>query len=326
MEYKDYYKILGVSKDADQKAIKRAYKKLARKYHPDVSKEAGAEAKFKEVGEAYEVLKDPEKRKAYDQFGMNWKHGQDFTPPPGWDPSGFDFSGGGYTSGNAEDFSDFFESIFGGRARGGQAGFDFGGSAGFGGGQRRTYARRGEDISNIIQIPLEDSFTGATRTIKYRKPELLPDGRMTLNEVNLNVKIPKGIREGQHIRLSGQGKPGMGGGPAGDLYLKVQFLPHPYYKVEGNDLYLDLPVAPWEAALGAKVEVPTPSGKVKLSVPANAKQGQKMRLKGKGLPGKNPGDLYAVINIAMPDHNERAKDEWLKLKEKLDFNPRAHLS
>jgi curved DNA-binding protein len=149
---------------------------------------------------------------------------------------------------------------------------------------------------------------------------------MTLNEVNLNVKIPKGIKEGQHIRLSGQGKPGIGGGPAGDLYLKVHFLPHPYFKVEGNDLYLDLPVAPWEAALGAKVEVPTPTGKVKLAIPANAKQGQKMRLKGKGLPSKTPGDLYAVINIAMPDNNERAKDEWLKLKEKLDFNPRAHLS
>lgn len=315
MEFKDYYQIMGVKRDATQDEIKRAYRKLARKYHPDVSKEPEAEARFKEVGEAYEVLKDPEKRAAYDQLGANWKAGQDFRPPPDWD-QGFEFHGGGFTGADAEQFSDFFESLFG---RGG-----FGG--GFGRGARREYHARGEDTHAKVLIDLEDAYHGATRTFTLKHSELGPDGRPQLKERTLNVHIPKGVRQGQHIRLAGQGGAGIGMGGAGDLYLEVEFRDHSIYKVEGKDVYLDLPVAPWEAALGATVKVPTPSGTVNLKIPPNSRAGRKLRLKGRGIPSKKPGDLYVVLQIALPEaDSDAAKQAYRAFEKATGFNPRAHL-
>ncbi|MDH3526565.1 MAG: DnaJ domain-containing protein [Gammaproteobacteria bacterium] len=316
MEYKDYYQVMGVEKGATQDEIKRAYRKLARKYHPDVSKESQAEAKFKEVGEAYEVLKDPEKRAAYDQLGANWKAGQEFRPPPDWD-AGFEFSGGGFTAGDASAFSDFFESLFGRGAHGGFAGTQQTGP------QFRT---RGEDHHAKVMIDLDDAFHGATRTITLHAPELDAQGHVTTREHTLNVKIPKGVKQGQHIRLAGQGSPGMGGGGAGDLYLEIEFKPHSFYRVEGRDLYLELPVAPWEAALGAKVKAPTPAGIIDLKIPAGSTSGRKLRLKGRGIPGKPPGDLYVILRIALPPGDtQEAKDIYRTMEQKLAFNPRARL-
>ncbi len=316
MEYKDYYDIMGVSKDATQDEIKRAYRKLARKYHPDVSKEPDAEPKFKEVGEAYEVLKDPEKRAAYDQLGANWQAGQDFRPPPDWD-AGFEFSGGGYTQGDSAAFSDFFESLFG------QRGFS---SAGRGAGGGAGFQMRGEDHHAKILIDLEDAYKGTTRTITLRVPEVDAQGHVRTRERTLNVRIPKGVRQGQQIRLAGQGAPGMGSGAQGDLYLEVEFNPHSFYRVEGRDVFLELPVAPWEAALGAKVKAPTPDGAVDLSIPPDSKAGRKLRLKGRGIPGRTPGDLYVVLQIALPPANtEKAKALYTKMQQELAFNPRAGL-
>lgn len=317
MEYKDYYKIMGVNRDASQDEIKRAYRKLARKYHPDVSKEADAEVKFKEVGEAYEVLKDPEKRAAYDQLGANWKAGQDFNPPPGWD-QGFEFHGGGFTGADSASFSDFFEELFG------RAAYSQGAGAQAGGYQQ--YSARGEDAHAKVLIDLEDAYNGASRAITLKHTELGSDGRPHLKERTLNVKIPKGVKEGQHLRLSGQGSPGAGQGKAGDLYLEIAFKPHPLYRVEGKDVYLDLPVAPWEAALGAKVKVPTPTGVLDLKIPAESRAGQKLRLKGKGIPGKPAGDFYVVLQIALPPANtEQAKAAYKAFAEAVPFNPRAKL-
>lgn len=311
MEFKDYYKIMGVKRDATQDEIKRAYRKLARKYHPDVSKEPDAETRFKEIGEAYEVLKDPEKRAAYDQLGANWKAGQDFRPPPDWD-QGFEFHGGGFTGADAAQFSDFFESLFG--------------RGGFGRGARREYHARGEDTYAKVLIDLEDAYYGATRTLTLRHSELGFDGRPRLKERTLNVHIPKGVCQGQHIRLAGQGGAGIGKGGAGDLYLEVEFRDHPLYKVEGKDVYLDLPVAPWEAALGATVKMPTPSGTVDLKIPPNSGAGRKLRLKGRGIPSKQPGDLYVVLQIALPKaDSDAAKQAYRAFEKATAFNPRAHL-
>jgi len=311
MEFKDYYKTMGVGRDATQEEIKRAYRKLARKYHPDVSKEPDAERRFKEVGEAYEVLKDPEKRAAYDQLGMNWKAGQEFRPPPDWG-GGFEFSGGVHPGAA---FSDFFESLFG---RGGFA-------TGFGGVPRGGRAR-GEDHHARVLIDLADAFHGATRSLTLRIPGFDAQGHWGIRSRTLNVRIPKGVRQGQQIRLSGQGAPGPGGGGAGDLYLEVEFRPHPLYSIEGRDLYLDLPVAPWEAALGAKIKAPTPEGMIDLRVPAGSVNGKKLRLKGRGIPGSPPGDLYAVLQIALPPaDSEQAKHLYREMEETLRFNPRAKL-
>ncbi len=316
MEYKDYYDIMGVSKEATQDEIKRAYRKLARKYHPDVSKEQDAEKKFKEVGEAYEVLKDPEKRAAYDQLGANWQAGQDFRPPPDWD-AGFEFSGGGYTQGDSAAFSDFFESLFG------QRGFR---GAGMGAGSGGGFQMRGEDHHAKILIDLEDAYKGTTRTMTLRVPEVDAQGHVRPRERTLNVRIPKGVRQGQQIRLAGQGAPGLGSGPQGDLYLEVEFNPHSFYRVESRDVFLELPVAPWEAALGAKVKAPTPDGTVDLSIPPDSKAGRKLRLKGRGIPGKTPGDLYVILQIALPPANtEKAKALYTKMQQELAFNPRAGL-
>lgn len=310
MEFKDYYQILGVARDAAGDEIKRAYRKLARKYHPDVSKEPDAEARFKEAGEAYEVLKDPEKRAAYDQLGANWQAGQEFRPPPGWD-QGFEFHGGGFPGGAG--FSDFFESLFG---RGGFSGPDLGAGGGF--------HAHGEDTHAKVVIDLEDSYRGSVRSLTLKHTELGADGRPRIRERDLKVRIPKGVYQGQHIRIPGQGGPGVGKGEAGDLYLEVVFRPHALYSTQGRDVYLDLPVAPWEAALGAQVTVPTPDGPLTLKVPAGSSGGRRLRLKGRGIPGQPPGDLYAVLRIALPPaDSDAARAAYRELEQAQDFDPRA---
>lgn len=316
MEYKDYYQILGLERDADQAAIKRAYRKLARKYHPDVSKEEQAEDRFKEVSEAYEVLKDPEKRAAYDQVGSGYHSGEEFRPPPNWD-QGFEFHGGGYTEADPGAFSDFFESLFG------RGGF----SQGFGGAQRRQYHAQGENTYAKIAIDLEDSYRGGTRQIALKHSELGPDGRPQIKERKLNVKIPKGVTEGQQIRLSGQGEPGIGDGKPGDLYLEITFNPHRLYHAEGKTVYMDLPLAPWEAALGAKVQVPTPEGPVNLTIPANSRSGSKLRLKGRGIPAKEPGDMYVVLQtVAPPADSDAQKEAYKQFSQAFEFDPRSGLT
>jgi len=310
MQYKDYYKLLEVSRDASQDEIKRAYRKLARKYHPDVSREPDAEEKFKGIGEAYEVLKDPEKRAAYDRLGTDWRAGQEFHPPPGWD-AGFEFSGDAAFTGESAAFSEFFESLFGHGAAGarrGQAGFRV----------------RGQDHFAKILIALEDAYHGATRPVTLTTPELDPHGRLHTRRRTLNVQIPKGIRQGQHIRLAGQGASGSGG--VGDLYLEVAFQTHPFYRIEDRDVYLDLPVAPWEAALGATIQAPTPAGRVELKVPPGSGNGRALRLKGRGIPGNPPGDLYVVLQVVLPPaDSEPSRALYRKMEQELKFNPRAQL-
>ena len=316
MKYKDYYETLGVPRTATQDDIKGAFRKLARKYHPDVSKVSDAEARFKEINEANEVLKDPEKRVAYDQVGSGYRAGQDFQPPPNWD-GGFASrggargggSGGGSPFGNGAGFdnSDFFESLFGGRGRASSP--------------RQRGPVPGEDHHAKVAIDLEDSYRGAERGITMR----MPGAGGGAQERTLDVHIPKGIKAGQSLRLAGQGAAGSGGGPAGDLYLEVEFKPHPRFRVDGSDIYLDLPVAPWEAALGATVEVATPEGPVQLSVPKGSTAGRKLRLKGRGLPGKNPGDLYAVLAIALPAaDSDSAREAYEAMATSFaGFDPRA---
>ncbi len=306
MEFRDYYEVMGLARDATQDEVRRAYRKLARKYHPDVSQEDSAEERFKEVGEAYEVLKDPEKRAAYDQLGANWKTGQEFRPPPDWN-EGFEFSG-------SEQFSDFFETLFGQR----QAGDGHTGG--------RAFHMRGEDRHARISIDFRDSYTGAQRPITLRAPEVTADRHVVTREKTLNIRIPQGIRDGQKIRLAGQGGPGIGEGKAGDLFLEIEFRPDKRYRIDGADVYLSLPVAPWEAALGTSLTVPIPSGNVELSIPADSGQGSKLRLKGKGLPAKQPGDLYVVLDVQLPPaDSDTARELYEKMSEEMPFNPRASL-
>lgn len=312
MEFKDYYAIMGVARDATQEEIKRAYRKLARRYHPDVSTEADAEVRFKELGEAYEVLKDPEKRAAYDQLGTGWKAGQDFRPPPDWD-QGFEFHGTGFSDADAECFSDFFESLFGGL----HGGF----------GAHRQFHARGEDTHAKIFIDLVDAYRGAVRPLTLKYTELGSDGRPQLRERTLKVRIPKGVHQGQHIRLAKQGGAGIGRGEAGDLFLEVEFRPHPLYRVEGRDLYLELPLAPWEAVLGCTLKLPTPGGSVDLKIPANLSGGRKLRLKGLGIPARTPGDLFVILRIALPPADDDAtRQAYAALRAAAaGFKPRAHL-
>jgi curved DNA-binding protein len=310
VEFKDYYKVMGVARDATEAQIKQAYRKLARKYHPDVSKEKDAEARFKEVGEAYEVLKTPEKRAAYDQLGQNHRAGEEFRPPPNWD-SGFEFSGAG--PGNA-DYSDFFDSLFGAQARSG--------------GDRRGAFRsgHGEDHHAKIVLDLDASLHGGARTFTLRTPEIDKDGRLVSKERTLNVQVPKGILAGQQIRLAGQGAQPHGEGTPGDLFIEVEFQPHSLYQVDGRDLSLELPVAPWEAALGAAVKTPTPTGMVDLKIPPASHAGSKLRLKGRGIPSTPPGDFYVVLQIALPAANdEKTKAAYAAMAAALPFNPRASL-
>jgi curved DNA-binding protein len=312
VKFRDYYARLGLEKNATQEDIRRAYRKLARKYHPDVSKEADAEAQFKEVAEAYEVLKDPERRAAYDAVGAEHSGQQDFRPPPGWN-TGFEFSGADF-DGEVSDHSDFFEALFGRTAAGMR-------------GSRGPVNASGNDHHAKVQIDLMDSYHGARRSIALQLPVRDNEGHVTLQTRQLEVNIPKGVRDGQHLRLKGMGGPGYGTGPAGDLYLEVQFAPHKLFRVDGRDVYVDLPVAPWEAALGATVTVPAPDGRIQLSVPAGSSAGRTLRLRGKGLPGTPPGDLYAVLSIALPPAvDDKAKAAYRALASSFDdFKPRASM-
>ncbi len=310
MAFKDYYEVLGLTSGASQDDIKHAYRKLARKYHPDVSTASDAEARFKELGEAYAVLKDPEKRAAYDDMVARGKGGQGFQPPPGWD-AGFEFSGRDFEAGAGMDQGDLLDALFRQQARAGQ-------KAG-----RRA---QGQDHHARVMIDLADAYRGAQRSISLRMPVLDPEGRVTMQEHTLDVSIPKGIRAGQHLRLAGQGGPGLGDGPAGDLYLEVNFNTDPLFRADGRDVYLDLPLSPWEAALGASVTVPTPEGPVQLTIPPNSVAGRQLRLKGRGIPGSPPGNLYAILKIALPPaDSEAARDAYRAMAKGFDFDPRTHL-
>lgn len=316
MEYKDYYKILGVEKNATEDQIKKQYRLMARKYHPDVSKEKDAEEKFKEVQEAYEVLKDPKKRSAYDQMGSNWKQGQGFTPPPEWEFQQGGGAGSGFEDifGREAGFSDFFESLFGQqRSRGG-------GSKTY-----RGHARRGQDQLSQIHLSLEEAYSGTERTIQFQEPERDPaTGAVQTKSRSIRAKIPAGVIQGQQIRLTGQGGKGTQPNLNGDLYLEVFIAEHPFYKVEGKNIFLNLPVTPWEAALGAKIAVPTLGGKVELSVPPGSQTGTKLRLKGRGLPGTPKGDQFVRLGIYTPEaKTDPAKELYRKMAEIMPFDPRT---
>ena len=320
MEFKDYYLVMGLDKSATPEDIKRAHRKLARKYHPDVSKEKNAEARFKELAEAYDVLKDPEKRAAYDRLGANYKAGQEFQPPPDW--ANRQTEAGNYSQsfedGQGEDHSAFFDAMFRGMGRGQQ------------GTQQRSHEAfdmHGQDQHARIQIEIEDSYSGATRTLQLRVQTEGNDGRLNLTDKTIEFVIPKGIRAGQHIRLAAQGGPGRGRGSPGDLYLDVEILPHPLYRTDGSDVSMDLPIAPWEAALGAGVVAPTPTGQVEVKIPPGSVAGHKLRVKGRGLPGKKPGDFYFVLKLSQPNAASDAdKKAYADLQTAFrTFNPRAQV-
>ena len=320
MEFKDYYQVLGVERGASEAEIKKAYRRLVRKHHPDVNKAADAQVRMQELNEAWAVLQDPEKRAAYDRLGQRWQGGGDFQPPPDWD-AGFEFAGPPGTGNGADsgDHSAFFEALFGAARRGGARPRHGPADAG--------YSARGEDHHAKITVPLEDAFHGAVRTLSLQSPVLDAQGHLTLRERQLSVTIPTGLRAGQQIRLAGQGSAGLGGGAAGDLFLELQFEPHPRYRVDGRDLYLTLPVAPWEAALGATVPVPTPMGGLELSVPAGSQTGRKLRLKGRGIPAANAGgtagDLYAVLDVVLPPADtDQAQAAYRQMALDLAFDPR----
>ncbi len=331
VKYRDYYEILGAKRSAGQDEIQRAYRKLARKYHPDVNKASNAEDKFKEINEAYEVLKDPEKRKLYDQLGSNWRAGQDFKPPPGWQgdfgagPGGyqteFHWAGGGGGPG-AAGFSDFFESLFGGmgfrQPRGGP------GHGGFGRGA--VHRQAGADHETSIRISLEDAFHGGVKPIVLQSRTLNAQGEVEVQEKRYDVKIPAGILPNQKIRLSGQGAEGSGGGPRGHIYLKVAIEPHPVFSLSGRDISMELPVSPWEAVLGAEVRVATLSGSVDLKIPPGAQGGQKLRLRGKGMPNPkgSAGDLYLTIVLKVPTSpSQKELELFEELKKNSNFDPRT---
>ena len=333
MQYRDYYQTLGVSRTASAEEIKKSYRRLARKYHPDVSKEADAEEQFKQLQEAYEVLRDPEKRAAYDQLGANWKQGEQFRPPPDWG-GGFEFRGapgrraggsgagrGGAGAGaggnfrfesDGADFSDFFSSLFGARS-----------SGPFGGGAR---APAGQDHHARIDLDLEEAHRGGVRTLELKRPTVAADGRVELTTHTVRVTIPSGVTEGQLIRLAGQGEPAHDGAPAGDLYLEVHVRPHALYQVEGRDVTVTVPIAPWEAALGATVPTPTLGGTVELRIPPGSQSGTRLRLRGRGIAGQPPGDQYAVLKVVVPPAaTPAARELYERMQRELPFDPRADL-
>lgn len=358
VKYQDYYKTLGVSRSATQEEIHRAYRKLARQYHPDVNKEAGAEKQFKQVSEAYEVLKDPEKRKRYDELGADWKSGQEFRPPPGWGDVKFDFGGvggGGAKRGRTGgfkmeggNFSDFFDILFGRRGAGPGSGSPGsggpgGGAGGFGGfegfdefarraggpqargGSRQAGPHKGRSHEAELTISLEEAYHGGSREITLQG--VGPDGQPSAQPRKFNVKIPPGVTDGSTIRLAGQGDPSPTGGKAGDLLLRIKLAKHPRYTVDGHDLSTELRLSPWEAALGAKVDVPTLDGPVTLTIPPGAQSGQKLRLRDKGMPtGKREGDrgdLFVRLAIAVPKElSDEERDLFEKLKATSQFDPR----
>jgi len=311
LEYKDYYAVLGVPKDASQDDIQKAYRKLARKHHPDVNKDPGAEAKFKEISEAKEVLGDPEKRKTFDRYGSAYSHARTHggAPPPGFEDFRFDFGDGGGSSGfdfGGSGFSSFFEMLFGG--------------AGGARGQRApSWRSAGADHEAHLDLTLEEAAHGGEREIRLADPT---QGQSRA----YRVKIPRGVRAGQKIRLSGRGGQGSGGGQAGDLYLKVGIAPHPHFRLDDKDLTTRVLVTPWEAALGAEVDVPTLNGPLRVKIPAGSSSGRKIRLRGKGFPaaGGEPGDLLAEIQVVVPESlSEREKQLFEELKETSTFKPRS---
>lgn len=323
VKFRDYYEVLGVPRTASQDEIQKAFRKLARKFHPDVNKSGNAEEKFKELNEAYEVLKDPDKRQKYDQLGPDWKTGQEFRPPPGWEGR-YDFGQGGgareFHFEGSSGFSDFFEALFGGRQHRERDPF-----ARARGGGRQAWSQAGADQEATIHVSLEDLFHGSTRTVTLQTQTMTPEGQVSVHEKSYDVKIPAGILPGQKIRLAGQGGEGMGGGPRGDLYLKVEVEPHPVYRLDQRDLSVDLLLSPWEAALGAEVQIPTPSGPVTLKVPPGTQTGRKLRLKGKGLPNSKgaPGNLYAIVSIMVPKEvSHRERELFEELSKVSGFNPR----
>jgi len=293
--FQDYYETLGVERDAGADDIRRAYRNLARRHHPDVNKDAGAEDRFKEISEAYEVLRDPEKRERYDRFGANWKAGQDVAGADGFDAGDVRFDAGG------SDVGDFFAGLFGGRARG-RGGATTDGFDGF--------SMRGGDSEAVLELALEEAASGGKRRIS------LGDGR------DFEVEIPRAVRDGQRIRLAGQGSAGIGGGPPGDLLLRVRLRPHAVFDIEGRDLYVDLPISPWEAALGAEVPVPTLDGTATVRVPPGSSSGRRLRLRGQGLP--EGGDLYAALTIRVPRTlSRRERKLFEQLTDASTFDPRA---
>jgi len=310
LKFRDYYEILEVSRTASADEIKKAYRSLARKYHPDVNKSKEAEEKFKQVNEAYEVLKDPKKRKKYDTLGPNWQNGQDFAPPPGWE--GIFGGGGSPFGGGGSGFSDFFESLFGGV-----------GGGPFGGG-RRGRARnqmRGQDQEANLTITVEEAIRRPTKQLTFQTGG--PGGPRPRS---FDVKIPAGVSQGTRIRLAGQGGSGFGDGPSGDLFLKVNIAPHPLYRLQGHNLEMDVKIAPWEAALGATVEVPTPDGSVQLNIQPGTQSGQKLRLRGRGMPisKSERGHLYALIKIVVPGTlSSQEKKLFEQLRDKSSFKPRG---
>jgi curved DNA-binding protein len=305
VQFRDYYETLGVSKTASEDEIKSAFRKLARKYHPDVAKDKkAAEEKFKQINEAYEVLSDPEKRRKYDQLGENWNQPGGFQPPPQWgggQPGGFRWGSG--ENGGVEfefggtGFSDFFEAFFGGgRGRSAFGGF----------GQRGTMAERGSDVEADIMVTLEEALHGSTRQVSLRRAG-------SKKTETYQVKIPRGVREGQRIRLAGQGEAGEGGGKSGDLFLRVRLARHPDFSVEGSDLVNEVKIAPWQAVLGDQIIVPTLEGNARLKLPPGTQGGQRFRLRGRGLPGVSGqrGDLYVVVQISVPKKlSEREREIW----------------
>ncbi len=319
VEFRDYYEVLGVDRNADSDDIKKAFRKLARKYHPDVSHDPGSEEKFKEVNEAYEVLGDPEKRKAYDALGANWKHGSDFTPPPHWPGSGGYYSGteGDFHFDGSTGFSDFFESLFGRRA----TGDPFGRFPGFGGGPRRSRGpERGEDIETDILVSLEEVLHGGERQIRIRKPDGATDS-------TIRVRVPRGVAEGQLIRCAGRGGEGWNGGESGDLFLRVRYERHPIYRVEGPNLYRELEIRPWQCFLGARPVIPTLHGKIRVTVPPKSQPGDTLRVRGRGLPSieGDSGDLFIELKVVMPESADDTQAEaWRRLAESYDTNPRSH--
>jgi len=314
MEFRDYYQTLGVTRTASADEIKKVYRRLARKYHPDVSKEPNAEAKFKEVQEAYEVLRDPEKRAAYDQLGNEMKSGQEFRPPPDWD-RGFEFRGRPRERAAPEmdaQFSDFFSSLFGGAGAFSHPG--------------EGRARGGRDHHARVDIDLEEAYRGGVRTLELRRPQAKSGGGVDIATHAVKVTIPPGLTDGQQLRLSGQGESGQSEGRAGDLYLEVHIRPHELYHLDGRDVMVTLPLAPWEAALGATVTVPTLGGPVQMRIPEKSRAGQKLRLRGRGLPGDPPGDEYLQLSIALPPADSpKARAFYEQMHRELDFDPRAHL-
>jgi curved DNA-binding protein len=349
VQFKDYYQVLGVPRTASEADIKKAFRKLAREYHPDVAKtKKGAEEKFKEINEAYEVLSDPAKRKKYDELGPNWKQGAEFRRPPGW--QGTPFSGGHagksgqggdfeFEFGGTTGFSDFFEQLFGSRRRGG-GGAPFGGRGGFA--DEDEVAERGRDVEGDIMVTLEEAMRGAVRAVTLRRstpctncggtgekngrvcPVCSGSGEVAKTET-YQVKIPAGVTAGQLLRVPGRGEAGARGGSAGDLYLRVHLAKHPDFDVDGHDLIHEAPLAPWEAVLGTNLAVPTIDGGVNIKIPPGTQNGQKFRVRGRGLPQRNSpnGDLIVVAQIEVPDHiTDEERKLWSQLASVSKFNPR----